>query len=179
MRLSEKCLHGLALIAWSFTGAPVLGDTLYTTNAGGNSQDGNIFNIKATQNPISINGFYQNFRSTSSGGTDRTGPRNYAVYYRAGSVEGLNSMSPGWSLLGRATAFTPSVYDDYQLVTFDGDVSLTINAGELVGIMAINETMPSSNAYTNGTGVGNLYSGDAYLSIYEGYGADFFQYGYI
>ena len=169
MRFSEKCLHGmsLALVAWGFTGAPVLGDTLYTTNATTNGGSGNIFDIKATQNAITINGFYQNFRSSSSGS------RTYSVYYRDGSVQGLNYLSPGWGLLGTATAFTPSVYGDYQLVTFDEDVSLTINAGELVGIMAVNETANFLNGYTNGTGFGNLYSSDSYLSIYEGSSVDF------
>ena len=168
MSFGEKHLLGisLALVAWGFTGAPVLGDTLYTTNASNSGQNGNIFNIKAIQNAITINGFYQNY------GPGTTGSRTYAVYYRGGSVQGLNSQSPGWSLLGTATAFTPSVYGDYQLVTFDEDVSLTINAGELVGIMAINETS-FSNLYTRGTGLGNLYSSDSYLSIYEGYGAQF------
>ena len=79
---------------------PALSDTLYTTSVGGNSQNGNIFNISATKSLI-ITGFYQNFVDQGNGAL-----RNYSAYYRLGSSTGTTPTTTGWILLGSANNFS-------------------------------------------------------------------------
>jgi len=60
-------------------------DILFTTNAGRNGHNGNIFDISANKS-ITITGFYQNFFSS--------GLHNFAAYYRLGTAVSTNSNTP-------------------------------------------------------------------------------------
>ena len=77
-------LTGGALVTGLCFGA-AKADILFTTNAGGNIQNGNIFDISANKS-ITITGFYQNFRSS--------GLHNFAAYYRLGTAVSTNSNTP-------------------------------------------------------------------------------------
>jgi uncharacterized protein with beta-barrel porin domain len=144
---------------------PALSDTLYTTSVGGNSQDGNIFNISATKSLI-ITGFYQNFAGQANGAL-----RNYSAYYRLGSSTGTTPTTTGWILLGSANNFSAGPQGTYTLVPFSSTIQLSVTQGTTIGLYLTN-TDNTSNSYTNGTSVGSPYASDSYLTIYEGYGTN-------
>ena len=155
-------LTGGALVAGLCFGA-AKADILFTTDVGGNSQNGNIFDISAEKS-ITINGFYQNFQET--------GMHNFEAYYRLGTAVGTTSSTPGWILLGTANNFNVATAGIYSLVPFNSSIRLSINAGSRIGLWLRNSDDGLSNIYTNGTSVGAAYASDGNLIIYEGYGAN-------
>ena len=155
-------LTGGALVTGLCFGA-AKADILFTTDVGGNSQNGNIFDISAKKS-ITINGFYQNFQ--------QTGMHNFEAYYRLGTAVGTTSSTPGWILLGTANNFNVATAGIYSLVPFNSSIRLSINAGSRIGLWLRNSDDGLSNIYTNGTSVGAAYASDGNLIIYEGYGAN-------
>ena len=76
--------------------AKTIADTLNTSEiapSDNNGADRNIFNIKPKNN-ITITGFEQRYRQFG------TLVNTYKVWWRSGSVEGLNASSNGWTLFG-------------------------------------------------------------------------------
>jgi len=109
--------------------------SLTTTSAGGNAQDGNMFNVTALK-PVIIKRFSGHFG---------TGAVTARIYYRPGGY--VTTTDPLWVLAG--TASITGVNGEFVEIPID--VNLTINAGETYGFYITNAGGTEANInYTNG-----------------------------
>ncbi len=150
---SSVTLNGSASASGSATG------DLSTTFAGGNGQNGNMFDISVLQN-VTITDFDVNSYS---------GTGNFEVYYKSGSYVGSETNSAAWTLLATAT----NVVSNGSGVATPLNLGLNLNltAGQTYSFY-ITGTNQSVN-YTNGTLVGNVYAANTELIIYEGVGKSY------
>ena len=129
-------------------------DSLETTFAAGNGQNGNMFDINV-KNPVAITGFTMNV--TASGTAE--------IYYRSGSYVGYESSATGWTVVATnvTVASTGAV-----LVSLPTSLSLGS------GIHAFYVTMSSGSvAYTNGTSIGSVFASNNDLDFYQGVGKSY------
>lgn len=132
---------------------------LSTTFAGGNGQNGNMFDISVLQD-ITITDFDVNSYS---------GTGNFEVYYKSGSYSGSETNASAWTLIGTAT----------NVVSNGAGVATPLNLGLNLNLTAgqtysfyITGTNQSVN-YTDGSLVGNVYASNTELIIYEGLGKSY------
>ena len=129
-------------------------DSLETTFAAGNGQNGNMFDINV-KNPLAITGFTMNV--TAAGTAE--------IYHRSGSYVGYEGSSAGWTVV--ATAVTVSSTGKV-LVSLPNSLSLGS------GIHGFYVTMSSGSvAYTNGTAIGSVYASNNDLDFYQGVGKSY------
>lgn len=133
---------------------------LTTTFQAGNGFDGNMFDITAI-NTITIDSIAGNFNAAS--GTAE-------VWYRIGSYQGFTGSNAGWIQAGTA-AYT-STGNGAPGTTINASLNITIPAGQTYGIYV---HASGGVQYTNGTAVGNLYSSDANIQVFEGHGGAYFN----
>lgn len=131
-------------------------DTMLTTMAGGNGQDGNMFDITAVQNVV-ITQFSQ------AVGNDGW----FKIYYRTNSFVGFDTTSAGWIFIDSALVSGSTVGVPYLLPI---NVNVTIPAGQTYGFYITGSDGLAAVDYTNGTAVGNVYRSDAYIQFKEGHG---------
>lgn len=131
--------------------------TLTTTFAGGNSFNGNMFDVEAIS-PVTITGFDVNV----------TGTVMVEVYYRPGSYLGFQGASAGWTLAGGPAQVTGTsgVPTPVPFAT-----SITIPATQTYGLY-VTVTSGTMN-YTNGSTQGALFVQDANMKIFEGHGGGY------
>ncbi|MFM7766280.1 MAG: hypothetical protein ACKO9S_00305, partial [Bacteroidota bacterium] len=133
---------------------------LTTTFQAGNGFDGNMFDITAI-NTITIDSIAGNFNAGS--GTAE-------VWYRVGSYQGFTGSNAGWTQAGTA-AYT-STGNGAPGTTINANLNITIPAGQTYGIYV---HASGGVQYTNGTAVGNLYTSDANVQVFEGHGGAYFN----
>ena len=138
-------------------------NTLTTTFAGGNSFDGNMFDVVAL-NDLTIESFDVNL---GTGVTD-----DVEVWYRTGTFVGNETSSAGWTLLGTAVNITSA--GDGVPTPLNMSLGLSITAGDTIAFYVTTVNGGTMN-YTNGTAVGNLFASDANLEFYEGNGGGYFN----
>ena len=129
---------------------------LTTTFAGGNGQNGNMFNITALQT-VTITNF---------DGHMATGTQDWTIYYRTGTFIGFETDSSTWTNLGTAVGVVAQgagVPTPIPL-TF----SVTIPAGQTYGFYVTAHS--GTVAYTNGTALDAVYVQDANIQVREGKG---------
>ena len=135
--------------------------TLTTTFAGGNGQNGNMFDVNIiSTTDLLVTSLDLNMNMDMSVETS-----DIEVYGRIGSWVSFEGSSAGWTLLSQ----TPSV-------TGNGEgLSTTVNINDFVlpalstYALYITRTTGDLN-YTNGTSVGNVFAQNADLQILEGAG---------
>ncbi|MEM6261856.1 MAG: T9SS type A sorting domain-containing protein [Bacteroidota bacterium] len=115
-----------------------LGDTLTTTFAAGNGQDGNMFDITAVSGIVQVDSFDVHINGTGSNTVE--------VYYvtGGGSYVGNETNAAAWTLLGSATV-TGAGTGNPTRVPVGG---LTISPGQTFGLYVTSTT--GGFAYTNG-----------------------------
>ena len=135
--------------------------TLTTTFAGGNSQNGNMFDVNIiSTTDLLVTSLDLNMNMDMSVETS-----DIEVYGRTGSWVGFEGSSVGWTLLSQ----TPSVTGN------GAGLSTTVNINDIVlpalstYALYITTTTGLLN-YTNGTSVGNVFAQNADLQILEGAG---------
>ena len=131
--------------------------SLTTTFAGGNGQDGNMFDITAL-NTVTID--------TMEAHLDN-GTSTVEIYYKAGSYVGFQSNPGAWTLVGTiaVTGNGPGNPTPIPLA-----INVTMAAGTTFGwYVTVDATSPNVD-YTNGTSVGSVYVSDANIQIHEGLG---------
>ncbi|HNB82358.1 MAG TPA: hypothetical protein PLP14_09690, partial [Chitinophagaceae bacterium] len=134
-------------------------NSIQTTMAGGNGNQGNAFDIHA-YNSITITDFKMNITSGDSA----------EVWYNPGGYGNADITSnTGWTRLGARVAITPA--GSGFLTTIPTTANLTIPAGSTYGIIVI---CNGSNNYTNGTLVGSIEASNLDLYITEGHGGSGF-----
>jgi hypothetical protein len=127
-------------LAWNGSSSPDATGSLTTTFAGGNGQDGNMFDLTAKET-ITITGW--------EGSIDASGgPATIEVYYVTDHTTyvGKEANSPLWTLLGSVTLPTTNPAGTPTFVAIGG---LTIASGETVGIYWTT-TASAILSYTNG-----------------------------
>jgi hypothetical protein len=129
--------------------------SLTTLFAGGNNHRGNMFNVTAGAEGITITSFDVNILSSSM--------RAIAVYYKPGSYVGSEQIAANWTLLGTETVSAQG--SNATPVSIGG---LVIPAGSTYGLY-VTMTDGASLSYTNGA---NTYS-DGAITITTGTGADY------
>ena len=149
------------------TGILPVDQTVYeleSTYAGGNSGAGNIFNVTNTgTDTVTITGFAQNFSDTGEN-------PGFTVKYKEG---GYNSSGSNWVTAGVTGTFTPESSGTPTVLTFASDISITIEAGDTIGLHLETIGVEYRVTYTTGSSISNIVNSDDNLSIYEGQGLGF------
>jgi hypothetical protein len=158
--IAITCTTALLATTMSAGAMATLITTEFNTN---NSQDGNAFNITAS-NALTIQGISQNFYSQGSFAAG-----SYAVYEDIGGFTGSPS-SGKWVLVDTANAFTTSIQNTPTVLTFATPLAISLTAGETVGLYLTFTNTTNKVAYTNGTNVGDVAATNADLTIYQGFG---------
>ncbi len=140
------------LIASAFS---VMAQSLTTTFAGGNGQNGNMFDVDVLASPITITAFDIHNRFP--------GQQTVQIWYRAGSYTASPNSSAGWTL--HATVAVAANGDGQA--TNVPIPPLALNANQNYGFY-INST--GNLRYTSGTALGAVYVSDANLRIRQGIG---------
>ncbi len=136
--------------------------SLFTSLAGGNSASGNMFDVSAI-NTITLTGLDWHFNSNTTSTVE--------VWYRNGSFVGFENSNTGWTL---ALTSTVNPLGTGFLSAVPGNFSITVAAGQTVGIY-VTVNGGSGINYTNGTALGNLFTSNADLQLYEGKGGNYFS----
>lgn len=132
-------------------------DSLLTTMAAGNGSEGTMFVIEAIQETT-----IQDFALNMNAGTG-----DVSIWYRADdylTVPGANTSDAGWILVGTATGVASS---SPNYTNIPVPVNITVPAGERYSFH-VHST--GGVAYTNGTGLGNVFASNASFNFIEGHG---------
>jgi hypothetical protein len=150
--------HGDAQLPGTPGGVDYLGscDTLRTTFAGGNGNDGAMFTLKAKQDII-----IQNFEANLNGSGIMK------IYFHPGSYVGFENNPLAWTLID--SAFTTSAGANVPTL-IPVQINMEVDSGELVSFYVTGNVSGADVNYTDGTTEGAIYSSNADLEIYEGQG---------
>lgn len=129
-----------------------------TTFAGGNGNDGNMFDVTATID-VTVNGFYGNLNGTGY----------VKIYYRNGTYVG-NEATPGaWTFIDSAmitgTAGSPTLIPI--------PVNITIPSGQTVAFYITGTGSGADVDYTDGTTEGAVFTDDGLITVKEGKGVEY------
>ena len=127
--------------------------------AGGNGDEGNMFDVSAKQT-ITITSFEVNL--SSAGTTD------YEIWTRPGTHVGFEGSSTGWTQIGTGT-FTTNASGVFTAIPIA--VNITIAAGQRRAFYLTNRA--ANNRYHNGTAVGALLATTPELDLFEGAGVNY------
>lgn len=136
--------------------------SLMSTVAGGNSSQGNMFDITAV-NSMTIDGIDMHFNSNTT--------TTVEIWYRYGSFIGYELSNAGWTL-ALTTTLNPA--GSGTLSPVPGTFAIPVGAGQTAGIYVTSNGGAGVN-YSNGVGLGNLFSSNADLQIFEGRGGTYFN----
>lgn len=129
-----------------------------TLFAGGNGNDGNMFDITATTD-VTINGFYGNI-----GGTGYV-----KIYYRNGTYLGNESNPGAWTLID--SAMMTGTNGVPTLIPIP--VNIAIPSGQTMAFYITGTGTGAAVDYTDGTTEGAEYTNDGLISINEGKGVQY------
>ncbi len=134
-------------------------NSLTSTFAGGNGQNGAMFNINVTNN-ISLSAF-----TISS---QNSGTITYEIYYKTGSFVGFETNASAWTLL----ASFPSTFSATAgLRTLTLPSAFFATAGQTYAFYVTGTS--SALNYTNGVSVATVFSSNADLAITSGVGKSY------
>lgn len=133
---------------------------LTTTFAGGNNHRGNMFDVVAI-NTVTI----ESFDAHPIGNT------SYEIYYKVGTFVGSEANAGAWTQIGTATAVVAQPLGTPTPIPIN--VGVTIPAGQTYAFYVTSTNTGVSQNYTDGTGVGNVYSSDANIQFLEGAGMEY------
>lgn len=140
--------------------APVTTLSLTSSIAGGNSANGNMFEVVNTgTNTVTITGFSQNFESQyENPGVD--------VYYRT-----IDPVEGPWTLAGSTGSFFPEPEGTLTALTFESPVSISFGSGETIELYIVTpDDSDYRMSYTTGISNTLVVNNDSNITIYEGAG---------
>jgi hypothetical protein len=135
--------------------------SIATTYTAGNGSNGNMFDVTAL-NAITINSVDVMISSVAVATVE--------VWYRPGSFVGFESSNAGWISAGTGTVMGAG---NGNPVPFNVNLGINIPAGQTYGIY-VTANGGGSFGYSNGTAVGNLFTQNSDISIFEGKGGSYF-----
>ena len=157
MNILNLC-RAFALTAFLFLSAmPALAQSLTTTYADNNGQGGILFDLTPSSD-MTIVSFDTNLRATS-GSTDTV-----EIYWRIGTVDGNQTNSSGWTLLGSANVVAQG-RGNATPIPIGG---LVMTAGQTYGIYL--RSLDGGVAYTNADAPVVTSNADLSLTSYYGKG---------
>ncbi|MGK0638555.1 T9SS type A sorting domain-containing protein [Schleiferia thermophila] len=134
-------------------------DSLLTTIAAGNSQNGNMFDVDIKGGSLTITGF------TVSPNT--TGQSTFEIYHRPGTHVGFENSAAGWTLL-QTFNLNVTQTGPFTKLTFTNPITLS------QGTHAFYVTRVGASVnYTNGTAVGNILASHPRIDVKEGVGKSY------
>ncbi|GAB3317420.1 hypothetical protein [Haliea atlantica] len=136
--------------------------SLTTTYAGGNGQNGNMFDVVAA-NDITVTGFDIN--------CDTAGPETFEVYSKQGSYVGSGTTPGDWTLL--ATATDLACNSSGTPTPLGLNLNVAISAGATQAFYITGTGSPPDVSYTDGTAVGSVAAQNTDLQILEGAGVEY------
>lgn len=134
-------------------------ESLTTTFAAGNGQNGNMFNINVLDD-IVINDFDVHQYANQTG--------DFEVYYKTGTYNGFETNAGAWTLVGTATNITSNGTGNPTPLNLN--LGLQLNAGTYAFYVTGTNT---SVHYTNGTNTNNIYAQNAEIEFFEGVGKSY------
>jgi hypothetical protein len=146
---------GLSLSAQAQMGS------LTTTYAGGNGQDGNMFDVVAA-NDVTVTGFDVNCSTAD--------PETFEVYGKTGSYVGSNATPGDWTLLATATDVPCNAAG--SPTPLGVNLNVLISAGDTYAFYITGDGGAGVD-YTDGTSVGTVAAQNADLQILEGAGVQY------
>ena len=158
MKFLRMCKAVALTALLSIAALPAMAQSLTTTYAGGNGQNGNIFDLTPSAN-LTIDSFDINYYTSASNGTDAT----VEVYWRSGTANGFQDTAAGWNLLGSA-AIVGQTEGTPTNVPIGG---LAMTAGQTYGIYIRIVENDRYLEYTNG-GPTTFSNADLSLTTYFG-----------
>ena len=132
-------------------------DSLLTTFAAGNGQNGNMFDL-VVKNTVTITGFTIN--NSTAGAVE--------VYYKSGSYVGSENSAANWTNL---TPTPITIATTAGPTYFDLPASITLASGQTHAFYVTMST--GSMSYTNGGTIGNVYASNSDLDFLEGIGKSY------
>ncbi|WP_188443423.1 HYR domain-containing protein, partial [Planktosalinus lacus] len=132
-------------------------ETLNLGFAGGNGNFGTFFTINALED-ITVDSFDANMQAGS--------PVDVVVYYKEGTHVGFETDQSAWTLVGEAPGTAPN--GEGVPTPLDLDMGVEIGNGQTGSFYVTAEVLNGGFAYTNGTGVGNIWASDDNLEMLEG-----------
>jgi hypothetical protein len=135
--------------------------SIATTYSAGNGSNGNMFDVTAL-NPITINSVDVVISSVAVSTVE--------VWYRFGSFVGFESSNAGWTSAGTGTVMGAG---NGNPVPLNVNLGINIPGGQTYGIY-VTSNGGATFGYSNGTAVGNLFSQNSDLSVFEGKGGSYF-----
>jgi PKD repeat protein len=132
-------------------------DSLLTTFAAGNGQNGNMFDL-VVKNPVTITGFTIN--NSTAGSAE--------VYYKTGSYVGSETSPTNWTNL---TTTPITISTSSGPTYFDLPVPISLASGQTHAFYVTMST--GSVSYTNGSSVGSVYASNADIDFLEGIGKSY------
>lgn len=152
--LCDVCTTGVCNVApycWES------GTTLQASSAAGNNHRGNMFDLVAT-NTVTITAF----------DASPMGNTTIEIYYKVGTWNGFANTPSAWTKIGSAAVGYTGAFVRVPLT-----VNVTIPAGQTYAFYVTSNTTAVALNYSNGSGVGNVYSSDANLTFLEGGGMEY------
>ncbi len=135
---------------------------LFTTLAAGNGAAGNMFDIQAQTN-IVVSGFDVHISSVAV--------TTVEVWFRSGSFVGFESSNVGWT---QVLTTTVNALGTGSLTLVPANFSVSVPAGQTYAFY-VTANGGGSFAYTNGVNLGNVYTGNSDIILYEGKGGGYFS----
>ncbi|WP_419814680.1 PEPxxWA-CTERM sorting domain-containing protein [Glacieibacterium sp.] len=160
MNVSKVLIASIGSIALAAWGLPAAASTLSTPLAGGNSQNGIMFDVATGASALTLQSIGVNINS---------GTYDFEFYTHDGAIGGDNSNAGAWTLRGTFSGVATA--GSGNITTFDfADFGLAANSA--YGLYLT--TMGDGNVnYTNGSAVGDVIAANADLSIMSGYGKSY------
>jgi hypothetical protein len=134
-------------------------DTINTTYAAGNGQDGAMFDVTAVQG-IKLDRLY----------TSVDGEGWIKVYYKSGSYVGSGTLPSAWTLLDSAYV-SPLAAMSPTLINIP--LNITVAAGQTAALYVTGNGSGASVDYTDGIAEGAVFRSDSYIQIKEGRGVEY------
>lgn len=148
----------LSCILFALSAVSASAETLTTTFASGNGNDGVMFDVVAKK-PLSISAIQFASNSVSAGSLE--------IYVKSGTHVGSEGTPANWSLLTTATYEAGPADSAKPALVLPG--AITIPPGQRIAFY-LRETTGANLAYTVGNGVGSIEAEDGNMRIPEGTG---------
>jgi hypothetical protein len=145
--------------------SPLVDTILPTPIVNNNGQDGNMFDITAT-NTIRIRYFEGNIANVPNVTT------SYSIYYKQGTHVGFENNAAVWTLIADSIAFNPNTPNTLSVIPYN--LNLVIPAGATYAFYLTNTSaVGNNNRYSNGTATGDISATNADLTVFQGTGGGY------
>jgi hypothetical protein len=134
-------------------------DFLWTTFAGGNGHNGNMFDLVA-KDTLLIDRFEGNLQDNGV----------VAIFYKEGSHVGNAKADSLWTFIDSAYVVSEGTGVPTEIPI---DISKDMSPGDTMAFYITMTVSGNNLSYTNGSSLGSVYTSNSYLELLEGYGVGY------